>query len=124
MNATFAAQCKEVIAGNVTITAKEKTTLPPAPLERRCAWCDLITGEIPPPGSTHGVCKFHNALFTMDVQQCVASYQFEQQAEELLPAVLFWMAFPENFYCPIHCYNPPKNSGFCLCPKCEMEAVA
>jgi hypothetical protein len=24
-----------------------------------------------------------------------------------------------EFYCELHRYNPPANSGFCLCPMCE-----
>ncbi|TAN40775.1 MAG: hypothetical protein EPN22_16890 [Nitrospirae bacterium] len=30
---------------------------------------------------------------------------------------------PEEYYCPVHKYNPPANSGFLLCPFCEKEAV-
>ena len=27
-----------------------------------------------------------------------------------------------DYYCPEHRYNPPPNSGFCLCPKCEVKS--
>ena len=28
-----------------------------------------------------------------------------------------------EFYCPEHRYNPPANSGFSLCPHCEIKAM-
>lgn len=28
----------------------------------------------------------------------------------------------ESYYCPDHKYNPPPNSGFALCPQCEIIA--
>jgi len=27
-----------------------------------------------------------------------------------------------SYYCPEHEYNPPENSGFALCPQCEIAA--
>lgn len=27
-----------------------------------------------------------------------------------------------EYYCPDHKYNPPPNSGFALCPQCEIIA--
>lgn len=36
--------------------------------------------------------------------------------------VLLTLANPE-FYCPEHEYNPEPNSGFALCPHCELEST-
>ena len=30
-----------------------------------------------------------------------------------------WEDNPPPYYCPEHKYNPPLNSGFCFCPRCE-----
>ncbi len=27
-----------------------------------------------------------------------------------------------DYYCPEHNYNPPKGSGFAMCPKCESQS--
>ena len=33
------------------------------------------------------------------------------------------MSEEKKYYCPEHKYNPPANSGWCFCPKCEIEAA-
>ena len=32
------------------------------------------------------------------------------------------MVMETCYYCPEHQYNPPDNSGFALCPQCEIKA--
>jgi hypothetical protein len=45
-------------------------------------------------------------------QLCLACQQREESDGE------------EDDYCPEHGYNPPENSGFALCPQCELEALS